>query len=182
MSTSPSLFWVWGRLLGRDFEGLFRRDASVEQVAKTRNLFFSKKEKNLEAEREKKTSVPVRGGENKHLLSIFSIFLYPHTHRIPHSYFAHNGYFFRRQGTHATQFFSSRARLLFASEVPPAFSPDALFFSANHRKMDVCLKKRNFSLAKGSNRNDDKKIARATKARERILLRLSRARNFKRDK
>jgi hypothetical protein len=113
----PRFFGFGGDFLGRDFEGLFRRDASVEQVAKTRNL-FSKKEKNLEAEREKKTSVPVRGGENKHLLSIFSIFLYPHTHRIPHSYFAHNGYFFRRQGTHATQFFSSRARLLFASEVP----------------------------------------------------------------
>ena len=114
----PRFFGFGGDFLGRDFEGLFRRDASVEQVAKTRNLFFSKKEKNLEAEREKKTSVPVRGGENTHLLSIFSIFLYPHTHRIPHSYFAHNGYFFRRQGTHATQFFSSRARLLFASEVP----------------------------------------------------------------
>lgn len=50
--------------------------------------------------------------------SIFLSLSYPHTHRIPHSYFAHNGYFFRRQGTHITQFFSSRARLLFASEVP----------------------------------------------------------------
>ena len=99
---------------GRDFEGC----DVVEQVAKTTRNLFSKKEKNLEVEverGEKKTTVTGRGGENIHLSLSFCI----HTHtRNPHSYFAHNGYFFRRQGTHATQFFSSRARLLFASEVP----------------------------------------------------------------
>jgi len=79
-----------------------------------KSLFQNQKGKNLEVEREKKQHSP--GGENIFVPS--SLFLYPHTHRIPHSYFAHNGYFFRRQGTHATQFFSSRARLLFASEVP----------------------------------------------------------------
>lgn len=74
----PRFFGFGGDFLGRDFEGLFRRDASVEQVAKTRNL-FSKKEKNLEVEverGEKKTTVTGRGGENIHLSLSFCI----HTH------------------------------------------------------------------------------------------------------
>ena len=119
--------------LGRVFQPKKHENDVVEQQQQTTQLAKTKRERNLfsktkkgrflnlEVEREKKTKSP---GENIHLLS----FLYPHTHRIPHSYFAHNGYFFRRQGTHATQFFSFRARLLFASEVPSrVFSRRVIF-------------------------------------------------------
>lgn len=85
------------------------------QKQQERNLFSKTKKGKILRWREKRNNSHP-GGENIFVPS--SLFLYPHTHRIPHSYFAHNGYFFRRQGTHATQFFSSRARLLFASEVP----------------------------------------------------------------
>ena len=89
------------------------------QKQQERNLFSkTKKGKILRWREKRKQQSPKSVVVKTNIFVPSSLFLYPHTHRIPHSYFAHNGYFFRRQGTHATQFFSSRARLLFASEVP----------------------------------------------------------------
>ena len=76
---SLAFLGLGGDFLGRDFEGLFRRDASVEQVAKTRNLFFSKKEKILRPREKRKHQSPSVVVKTQYLLSIFSLSVSTHT-------------------------------------------------------------------------------------------------------
>ena len=113
------------------FGSLFRVVTSSNRWQKQQEISFQK-EKNLEVERgEKKTTVTGRGGENIHLSLSFCI----HTHTEFLTLISHTMATFS-----AAKVRIQRNSFLLAlvccsrRRFPPAFSPDALFFSANHRK------------------------------------------------
>jgi hypothetical protein len=106
----------------------------IPRVGWILNQKGEKKDKNLAFLPERISRGQETQNQKKTLVSRQEFFLPPvfitisTSYPIASLYFAHNGYFFRRQGTHITRFFLYRARPRFASEVSPRVYVQ-LFFS-----------------------------------------------------
>lgn len=132
---SLAFFGFGGDFLGRDFEGLFRRDASVEHCWwQKQEISFPKKRKILRPREKRKHQSPsVVVKTNIFCPSSQSFCIHTHTEfltLISHTMATFSAAKVRMQRNSFLLALVCCSRRRF----PPAFSPDALFFSANHRK------------------------------------------------